>query len=179
MLIIRNHNKELIIDSLNLSVCQTVFHRQCSQITSTMTGRFSTCLYIEHTVFVHVTQITGMQPYHTVLMGLQSFCRCFRSIISQHKSRTADANFTHLMISKFFLCARFKNAYHVTKGWDSNITISHRMRRQRKGHIGACLTASISSSKPCITVMSFQKLLCIFQLLVIICLTSNSSCQKV
>ena len=60
MLIIRNYNKELIINSLDVRICNTVFHWKCCQITAAEARSFSTCQCKQVTFFNHISDVTGM-----------------------------------------------------------------------------------------------------------------------
>ena len=100
-----------------------------------------------------------MKPCSSICMYLQSLRCRFWIIISKHQSRTTDADLPHLIICKFILRIRLKNADHIIKQRNTHIPVAHRMWSHRKSHIGTCLAVSVAGCKAYITIVVFQELL--------------------
>ena len=123
MFFIGNHNEELIVNTLNIGICDKVLHRQCRQVSSSESRSFTSCQGMQVSVFCHISDITCMQPYSSVLMSPQCLCCRFRCIISQHKPRSADADFSLLIICQFFFCPRSEYADNCLRQRNSHVTV--------------------------------------------------------
>ena len=174
MLGIRNDNKEFVLDAFNFCICQTVLHRKRCQLLAWEAKARCTaaCQRVHNAVFVHISNITGVQPDAAVIVLLQCASRCSCCIVTDHVARSGHTDLAHFIVSQFFMRARSENRHHRKRHRNANIAVAKRIGGHRQCQIGACLTASVTTGELCLAIVVIQELLCTLHLVVVKCLAA-------